>query len=426
MNNREKTDDTGRSGFWGLTPALVLLATYLLLAVLAGGFSDVPISIAFVVASAYGLIIMKGKSIDERIDVFSRRIFRSDIMLMIWIFILAGIFASIARSIGAVDATVSLTLDLVPARFLPAGIFLASCLLSMAIGTSVGTVVALTPVVAGIAEETDANTVWMVAIVVGGSFFGDNLSFISDTTIAATQSQGCNMRDKFWANLKLALPAAVIVMTIYATRDLETGVTVSEYNGWLSVPYMIVIVISALGVNVLLALFLGIMAVLVTGLLTGTPFAGMMTASGQGVQSMAELIVITMLAGGLIGVITELGGFRYLLQQMTKHVSGKRTAQFFVVVLTAVTNLCTANNTIAIITTGNIARDIASKYGIEPKRMASILDTTSCVVQGLIPYGVQLLMAASLASISPVNIIPYCYYPFVLAAMLVLTILFSK
>lgn len=425
-NQTEHSERAPMSSFWGLTPVIVLLGTFLLLSILAGSFSDVPISVAFVVASAYGIFMLKGRTIDERVAVFTTSIFRSNIMLMVWIFILAGMFASMAKSIGAVDATVAMTLNLVPARFIPAGIFLASCLLSMAIGTSVGTVVALVPIASGIAMETDANTAWMVAIVVGGSFFGDNLSFISDTTIAATQSQGCGMRDKFWANIKLALPAAVIVIVYYASHSLEYGVTVSDCNWWLAVPYLLVIVLSLTGINVLVVLLVGILATVLTGAIDGVPFVGMMMASGDGIASMSELIVITILAGGLMGIINELGGFRYLLQLMTRHMSGKRAAQFSIVVLTAITNLCTANNTIAILTTGNIAKDIAKKYGVEPNRMASILDTSSCVVQGLLPYGAQLLMAASLASISPVSIIQFSYYQFALAALLLISILLSK
>lgn len=423
---RRHTNGRGLQGFLGLTPVLVLLGTFLFVSVLAGSSNEVPISVAFVVASVYGVCILRGRTIDARMSVFSSGILRGNILLMVWIFILAGMFTSMASSIGAVDVTVALTLDVVPARFLPAGIFLASCLLSMVIGTSVGTIVALTPVVSGIAIETDANTAWMVAIVVGGAFFGDNLSFISDTTIAATQSQGCGMRDKFWANLKVVLPASVIVLIYYATQSLESGVEFSDYNRWLSVPYLLVIVLSLTGMNVLPVLLSGILATILTGVMNGNSFVGIIQASGEGIASMSELIVITMLAGGLMGVINELGGFKLLLELMTRHVSSSRAAQLSIVILTAVTNLCTANNTIAIITTGDIARTIASKYNIEPKRMASILDTSSCIVQGLLPYGAQLLMAASLASISPVNIIQFNFYQFALAAMLIVSIIFSR
>jgi len=420
----EKEDN--KPCIWGLAPAFVLLVTFLLASVLAGDFYAMPISVAFVVASAFGIAMLKGRSIDERISVFSDGIKKSNILYMIWIFVLAGMFAQMATQIGAVDATVSMTLSFVPSRYLPAGIFLASCLLSMSIGTSVGTVVALTPIVSGIAVQTGADMAWMVAIVIGGAFFGDNLSFISDTTIAATQSQGCSMRDKFTANLKIALPAALVTVVIYAVHGLESQVGEPDYNWWLTIPYLLVIVLSLCGINVILVLAIGIMATAVTGLFSGVTGIMLMQASGQGIQSMSELIVISLLAGGLMAIIHEMQGFQYLLQSVTKRVSGTRGAQLSIVLLTAVTNMCTANNTIAIITTGNLANAVAGRFGISPKRMASILDTTSCIVQGLLPYGAQLLMAASLASVSPLQLVGHCYYQFLLAGTLLLSIIFTR
>lgn len=420
----EKEDN--KPCIWGLAPAFVLLVTFLLASVLAGDFYAMPISVAFVVASAFGIAMLKGRSIDERISVFSDGIKKSNILYMIWIFVLAGMFAQMATQIGAVDATVSMTLSFVPSRYLPAGIFLASCLLSMSIGTSVGTVVALTPIVSGIAVQTGADMAWMVAIVIGGAFFGDNLSFISDTTIAATQSQGCSMRDKFTANLKIALPAALVTLAIYAVQGLESQIGETDYSWWLTIPYLLVIVLSLCGINVILVLTIGILATAVTGLFSGVSGIMLMQASGQGIQSMSELIVISLLAGGLMAIIHEMHGFHYLLQSVTKRVSGTRGAQLSIVLLTALTNMCTANNTIAIITTGNLANAVAGRFGISPKRMASILDTTSCIVQGLLPYGAQLLMAASLASVSPLQLVGHCYYQFLLAGTLLLSIIFTR
>lgn len=420
----EKEDN--KPCIWGLAPAFVLLVTFLLASVLAGDFYAMPISVAFVVASAFGIVMLKGRSIDERMAVFSDGIKKSNILYMIWIFVLAGMFAQMATQIGAVDATVSMTLSLVPSRYLPAGIFLASCLLSMSIGTSVGTVVALTPIVSGIAVQTGADMAWMVAIVIGGAFFGDNLSFISDTTIAATQSQGCSMRDKFTANLKIALPAALVTVVIYAVHGLESQVGEPDYNWWLTIPYLLVIVLSLCGINVILVLAIGILATAVTGLFSGVSGIMLMQASGQGIQSMSELIVISLLAGGLMAIIHEMQGFQYLLQSVTKRVSGTRGAQLSIVLLTAVTNMCTANNTIAIITTGNLANAVAGRFGISPKRMASILDTTSCIVQGLLPYGAQLLMAASLAAVSPLQLVGHCYYQFLLSGTLLLSIVLTR
>lgn len=423
MEKEENKDN--RPCIWGLAPAFVLLVTFLLASVLAGDFYAMPISVSFVIASATGIAMLKGP-IDERMGVFSDGIRKSNILYMVWIFTLAGMFAQTATATGAVDSTVAMTLSLVPSRYLPAGIFLASCLLSMAIGTSVGTVVALTPIVSGIAEQTGADTAWIVGIVIGGAFFGDNLSFISDTTIAATQSQGCKMRDKFSANLKIALPAALAALVIYATHGLETNIENQTFDWWLSIPYLLVIVLSICGINVILVLFVGILAAYLTGILTGVTGITLMQASGQGILSMSELTVISLLAGGMMATIYKLQGLRYLLQTVTKRVSGCRGAQLSMVFITAATNLCTANNTIAIITTGNLAKEVGQQFGISPKRMASILDTTSCIVQGLLPYGAQLLMAASLASVSPLQLVGHCYYQFLLAGTLLLSIIFTR
>ena len=349
-------------------------------------------------------------------------------MYMVWIFVLAGIFAESAKIMGAVDATVQLTLRFVPANFLPAGIFIAACFISMSIGTSVGTIVAMTPVVTGLAEQMGCETAWAVAIVVGGAFFGDNLSFISDTTIAATQSQGCKMRDKFRTNLLIVLPAALVTLLIYLLTDIESGgaITANSAEWFRAVPYVVVIACALAGINVLGVLMIGIAVTTVIGFACGSfTIISLFAAAGDGMRSMLELILVTLLAGGLMNVVKSNGGFDYLITLMTSRIGGKRTAEAAIAMLTALTNLCTANNTIAILTAGPIARNIASRFGISPRKSASLMDTTSCFVQGIIPYGAQLLMASGLAVISPLEIIPHLYYPMGIGIMIILSIAFQ-
>lgn len=421
MNDRLK-------GLLALSPIAVLLVVYLLGSLLAGDFYKVPVSVAFVLAAVYGVFMLRGRSVRERIGIFSEGASHSDIMYMVWIFCLAGIFASIAKAMGAVDATVALMLKAVPGQFLPAGLFIASCFISMAIGTSVGTIVALTPVVTGLAAELGADNAWMVAIVVGGAFFGDNLSFISDTTIAATQSQGCRMKDKFKMNFFIVLPAALGVLAIYLFNSPELNVTVGGgIEGWYkSLPYLLVIVLALTGMNVLVVLLCGIVVSALTGVLAGSfDLVAVFTAAGEGLQSMSELILVTLLAGGLMNVVKTAGGFDYLIHALTHRISTRKGAEAVIALLTGLTNLCTANNTIAILTTGSIAKDLSGKYGIEPRRTASIMDTVSCFVQGVIPYGAQVLMASGLAAVNPLQIIPHLYYPMLIGVMVVLAIVFG-
>lgn len=329
-------------------------------------------------------------------------------------FILAGAFAQSAKDIGAIDATVNLTLLLLPDHLLLAGIFLAACFISLSIGTSVGTIVALVPVVAGIADKTDMNLAFMAGIVVGGAFFGDNLSFISDTTIAATRTQGCAMRDKFRVNFMIALPAALMVFGYYIFRGMDVMTTHDIQSvEWIKVlPYLVVLGTAIAGMNVALVLILGIATTGVIGLLTGSiSLFDWLGSMGTGITGMGELIIITLMAGGMLELIRFNGGVDYIIQKLTKHVNSKRGAELCIAALVSIANFCTANNTIAIITVGPLANDIATRYRVDKRKSASILDTFSCVIQGIIPYGAQMLIAAKLASLSPLSIIEYLYYP---------------
>ena len=411
-----------------LSPFLIFMVVYLVGSLIAGDFYELPLTVAFLVASAYAIAITPKIKLRERVNIFSRGAGDENIMLMIWIFVLAGAFATTASKMGAIDATVNLTLRLLPASMLLPGLFLAACFISLSIGTSVGTVVALTPVAVGIAEQTGCSLPMIVALVVGGAFFGDNLSFISDTTIVATQTQGCKMNDKFKANIWLAAPAAILVLIAYIF--IGQGVHVPEYlpavEWYKVIPYVAVLVMAIIGVNVLIVLFIGILLAGVIGILTGSfNTIGWMGAMGEGIMGMSELIIVTLLAGGMLALIRYNGGIDYLIHALTIRIRGKRGAKFTIALLVILADMCTANNTIALVTVGPMAREIADKYGIDRRISASLLDTFSCFTQGLLPYGAQLLMAAGLAKITPFEIIGYLYYPIALGAMAVLGIIFN-
>jgi Na+/H+ antiporter NhaC len=415
------------NGWWALSPLFLFLCLYLVTSIVVGDFYKVPITVAFLVSSCFAIATTTGIPLEERIRQFSRGAADSNILLMVWIFVLAGAFAGTAKDMGSIDATVNLTLSVLPQSMLLPGIFIAACFISLSIGTSVGTIVALTPVAVGLAEKTGVELPYMVAIVVGGSLFGDNLSFISDTTIAATKTQGCAMSDKFKVNSMIVMPAAVVVLLIYILQGLSVEAP-SEIDAveWLKVvPYVVVLVTAVIGVNVTIVLTLGIAICILVGLISGTySLFDSFAAMGNGITGMGELIIITLMAGGMLEIIRFNRGIDFIIGKITKYINGKRGAEFSIAALVSVANLCTANNTIAIITTGPIARDITQRFGLDPRKSAGLLDTFSCFVQGIIPYGAQLLMAAGLAGISPISIVGYLYYPFVMGFLALLAIVF--
>ncbi len=410
-----------------LLPLALFFALYLVVSIVVGDFYKMPITVAFVVASAVAMAMCKGIPFSDRVSNFSKGAADSNIMLMVWIFILAGAFAASAKAMGAVDATVNLTMELLPSNMLLVGIFVAACFISFAVGTSVGTVVALVPIAAGIAPKIGVDVAYITSIIVGGAFFGDNLSFISDTTIAATQSQGCSMSDKFKANIVLVLPAAILCALLYLFQGAGIHYPTNDVAvEWAKViPYLSVIVLAILGVNVMIVLVAGIVLSGVIGVATGGfDVWGYTQSLGDGIGGMGELIIITMLAGGLLELIRLNGGLEWLIGALTRNVRNKRAAELSIASLVSMANLCTANNTVAIITTGKISRDIAHKYNVDPRRAASILDTFSCFVQGLLPYGAQLLMASSLSGVSPMVIISTLYYPMLIGVLGVVAIMF--
>lgn len=415
------------NGWLALSPLLVFLLVYLVSSLVARDFYKVPVAAAFIIASAYAMLITRSvDKTDDKISIFSEGAGNKNVLLMIWIFVLAGAFAATAKDIGAIDATVNATLRILPGKLVYAGLFLAACFVSMAIGTSVGTIVALVPIAAGIAQETGVGVPFLTAVVIGGAFFGDNLSFISDTTVAATKGQGCSMRDKFRVNLWIAAPAALLVAALYVVMGLKAEVTpVTESVQWVGlVPYLLVIGLALAGVNVVTVLAIGIGVNGVIGWCTGAyDWIGWMASIGGGIGSMGELIIVSLLAGGMLELIRYNGGLTFIIDSLTRRIRGPRGAYLSIAGLVSLVNLCTANNTIAIITVGPLAKDISARFGLDPRKTASILDTFSCLVQGIIPYGAQMLMASGLSGVSAVSITGYLYYPFALGLFALLSIL---
>jgi Na+/H+ antiporter NhaC len=415
-----------KKGIIALSPIMVFILFYLVTSIIAGDFYKIPITVAFMVSSIYAISIFKGMPLMQRINSYSRGAATEQMMLMIWIFVLAGAFAHSAKNMGSIDATVNLALSFLPPQMIFAGMFLAACFISLSIGTSVGTIAALTPIAVGLAQETGVDVAMMTAIIVGGSFFGDNLSFISDTTIMATQTQGCRLSDKFRVNAFIVVPAALVILVVYFFLGQDTAAPQQIPDvEWIKViPYLTVLITAICGMNVMAVLTLGIVLCGIIGIITGSmDIYGWFGAMGEGILSMGELIIVTMMAGGMLELIKRQGGIDFIIKLLTRRVNGKRGAEFSIATLVSLVDVCTANNTVAILTVGSIAKQIGDRYGVDNKKCASILDTFSCTVQGLIPYGAQILIAAGLASVNPVSILPYLYYPFTLGLVAILSIL---
>ena len=404
--------------------------------------TSLSLTVAFMVSSIYAVAISGGMPIKKRIDTYSRGAGANNLMLMLWIYVLAGAFAASAKAMGAVDATVNLALSLLPASMILPGLFLAACFISLSIGTSVGTIVALVPIAAGLAHSVDANLALTVAIIVGGAYFGDNLSFISDTTVVATQTQGCQMSDKFRVNALIVVPAAILILAIYGVMGMGTKAPthIGKVEYLKVLPYIVVLITAICGMNVMAVLTLGTILCGAIGIgfhYLGTDMTaansmgatgsydlfGWFSAIGNGVIGMGELIIIAMMAGGMLEIIRENGGIDYIIKKLTSHVGSKRGAELSIAALVSMVNICTANNTVAILTVGNIAKKIGDKFGVDNRKAASILDTFSCTVQGLIPYGVQMLLAAGLSGLNPLDIIPYLYYPIAIGVAALLAVL---
>ena len=428
---------SNKKGLLALSPLFLLIVLIVAFTVYSVDAShkdtNLSLTVAFMISSIYAIAISGGMPIKSRVDTYSKGAGANNLMLMLWIYVLAGSFAASAKAMGAVDATVNLALSILPASMILPGLFLAACFISVSIGTSVGTVVALVPIAAGLAHSMDVNIGMMTAIIVGGAYFGDNLSFISDTTVVATQTQNCKMSDKFRVNSLIVVPAAVIVLAIYAVMGigLQAPTDIPEVEYVKVVPYLVVLVTAVAGMNVMAVLTMGTLLCGVIGVSCqllgatgGYDLFGWFSAIGNGIIGMGELVIIAMMAGGMLEIIRENGGINYIIDKITAHVSNKRGAELSIAALVSMVNVCTANNTVAILTVGNIAKKIGDKFGVDNRKAASILDTFSCTVQGLIPYGVQMLLAAGLANLSPMDILPYLYYPLAIGIAALFSILF--
>lgn len=427
---------SNKKGLLALSPLFLLIVLIVAFTVYSVDSShkdtSLSLTVAFMISSIYAVAISGGMPVRKRVDTYSKGAGANNLMLMLWIYVLAGSFAASAKAMGAVDATVNLALSILPASMILPGLFLAACFISVSIGTSVGTVVALVPIAAGLAHSMDANVGMMTAIIVGGAYFGDNLSFISDTTVVATQTQNCKMSDKFKVNSMIVAPAAVLVLIAYSVMGigLQVPTHINEVEYMKVLPYLIVLITAIAGMNVMAVLTLGTLLCGVIGIgshLLGASGSydlfGWFSAMGNGIIGMGELIIIAMMAGGMLEIIRENGGIDFIINKITAHVNSKRGAELSIAALVSMVNICTANNTVAILTVGNISKKIGDRFGVDNRKAASILDTFSCMVQGLIPYGVQMLLAAGLANLSPMDILPYLYYPLAIGVAALLAIL---
>ena len=427
---------SNKKGLLALSPLFLLIVLIVAFTVYSVDSShkdtSLSLTVAFMISSIYAVAISGGMPVKKRVDTYSKGAGANNLMLMLWIYVLAGSFAASAKAMGAVDATVNLALSILPASMILPGLFLAACFISVSIGTSVGTVVALVPIAAGLAHSMDANVGMMTAIIVGGAYFGDNLSFISDTTVVATQTQNCKMSDKFKVNSMIVVPAAVLVLIAYSVMGigLQAPTHINEVEYMKVLPYLIVLITAIAGMNVMAVLTLGTLLCGAIGIgshLIGASGSydlfGWFSAMGNGIIGMGELIIIAMMAGGMLEIIRENGGIDFIINKITAHVNSKRGAELSIAALVSMVNICTANNTVAILTVGNISKKIGDRFGVDNRKAASILDTFSCMVQGLIPYGVQMLLAAGLANLSPMDILPYLYYPLAIGVAALLAIL---
>ena len=430
---------SNKKGLRALSPLFLLLALIAIIIVmsLSGTSIDgksvpvMPLTVAFLIASIYAVAMSGDMPLKKRIDTYSKGAGASDLLLMLWIYVLAGAFAASAKAIGSIDTTVNLTLSVLPSNLILPGLFLAACFISISIGTSVGTVVALVPIAAGIATQTGSNIALITAIVVGGAYFGDNLSFISDTTVVATQTQHCKMSDKFRVNVMIVAPAALIILIVYAIlgANVQALTHVGEVSFIKVLPYLVVLITAICGMNVMVVLSLGIVLCGIIGLFAGDfGLFGWFLNMNTGIIGMGEMVIIAMMAGGMLGMIKRNGGIDYIIQKLTAHVNTRRGAELSIATLVSLVNICTANNTIAILTVGGISQQIGDRFGVDNRKAASILDTFSCCIQGILPYGVQILLAAGLSGQSPIDILPYLYYPFAIgiAALVAILIRYPK
>lgn len=394
------------------------------------GFYVMSVVVAFMIALVVAFLQNGKVSFDDKMKICAKGIGDENITIMIFIFLIAGCFSGIAKEAGGAASTANLLLSIIPGKFAIPGLFLIACLISMSMGTSVGTISVLAPIAVTVAQNGGFNLPFCIGTVVGGAMFGDNLSFISDTTIAATKTQGVEMKDKFRANFRIALPAAVItfiILIVYAVVGREARIGTFEYSIPQALPYFIVLAMALVGINVFVVLGTGIVLFMIVGALTHSlSFMTAFTSMGAGSSGMFETIIVTILVASIGALMDEHGGFEAILDFIKIHFGGKRGGMVGIGLLTILVDIATANNTVAIVLAAPIAKQISEEYKISPIKTASLLDTCSCIAQGIIPYGAQLLVAASLAGISSMKIIPFLYYPYLLAVFVVISIIVDR
>lgn len=402
-----------------LLPIGVFLVIFLGAGIVFNDFYAMPAIVAFLIALFVAFLQNRGVGFQDKMRLIAQGVGEENIITMSLIFLCAGGFSGAVTAAGGVDSTVNLGLSLIPAHFVVAGLFVIGCFISVSMGTSMGTIAALAPIAAGISEKTGFSMAVCTAAVVCGAMFGDNLSMISDTTIAAVKTQGCEMKDKFKANFLIVLPAAVATMIFFwlVTGDMSFQLKdIGDYNLLLVVPYLVVLVGALIGINVFVVLIGGIVISLIVGVGTGNILLSeMFTVVGDGVTSMYDITVISIIVACIVSLVRANGGIHYILDLIRSRIRGKRGAQAGIALLAFFVDLCTANNTVAIVMSGPIAKEISEEYGVDPKRSASLLDMFTSVGQGLIPYGAQLLSAATLTGLTPFDMLPYLVYPMLMA-----------
>ncbi|MFD1422738.1 putative methionine transporter (NhaC family) [Laceyella sediminis] len=411
---------------WALLPFAIFLALFAGAGLVTGDFTKFPVLVAVLIASGVAFLMNRSLSLNEKTALFCRGAGHDNIILMVIIFLLSGAFSAVAKGMGAVDATVNLALSILPQNLLIVGMFVIACFISLSMGTSMGTIVALAPIGVGISGQTDIPVALAIAAVIGGAMFGDNLSVISDTTIAAVNSQNINMKDKFKVNFFIVLPAALVTVAIltFLTLGGQSHVTTDQVAWVKTLPYLAVLIAALAGVNVLLVLPGGIVFAGAIGLMDGSyTVMSFIKEIGNGFAGMQELSILVLLIGGMVELIRHYGGIDFLLQAITRNIRSKKGAEFGIAGLVSATNLAIANNTISIIIAGPLAKEIAERYEIDRRKSASLLDIFSCCIQGLIPYGPQLLVAAGVASISPLSILQYNVYPLLIGVCAAISIL---
>jgi len=414
-----------KGNIWALLPFVVFLCLFIGSGIVLKDFYKFPVIVAISIACIVAIMMNRKTALSVKIDLFTKGAGNPGVMLMVIIFLLAGAFSGTASSMGAVEATVNFALSIIPANLLVVGLFVIACFISLAMGTSVGTIVALAPIGAGISAQTEIVITLIMGAIVGGAMFGDNLSFISDTTITAVRTQGAEMKDKFKVNFFIVLPAAIVTCIILAilTMGQTATVEIHQYDWYKMIPYLFVIIFALIGGNVFVVLTGGIVIAGIIGLFDGSyTLMTLIQAVGDGISGMFEMALLAILIAGMVEMIKFNGGIDYLLHIATRRIKSKRDAQFAIAGLVGLTNLATANNTIAILIAGPLAKNIADNYEIEPRKSASILDIFSCTIQGIIPYGAQLIVAAGVAGISPIFIMQYCYYPILIAVCAIIAI----